>query len=58
MNKCEGCGALLQNVDKLKEGYTTNLDNPLCNRCFRIRHYNDYQLIEKDNDYYISILKK
>lgn len=58
MNKCEGCGALLQNGDKLKEGYTTNLDNPLCNRCFRIRHYNDYQLIEKDNDYYISILKE
>ena len=57
MNKCQGCGAILQNIDELKEGYTNDLNNPLCNRCFRIRHYNDYQLVEKDNDYYTSILE-
>ena len=41
MNKCIGCGALL-NTNKDEEGYTSNIDNNLCERCFRIRNYNDY----------------
>lgn len=56
MNKCMGCGSILQ-IDPNKEGYTTNLSNKLCERCFRIRNYNDYQIIIKDNNNYLEILK-
>ena len=57
MSKCVGCGALLQNLDDSKIGYTKNLDNNLCERCFRIRNYNEYSKVLKDNDDYIKILK-
>jgi len=45
MSKCAGCGILLQNDDALKEGYTKNLDNKFCERCFRIKNYKE--LLEK-----------
>ncbi len=56
MSKCIGCGAIL-NSEKDKEGYTTNLDGNLCERCFRIRNYNEYKVVIKDNSDYIEILK-
>lgn len=55
MNKCFGCGAILNN-QKDKEGYTSNLNGNLCERCFRIRNYNDYKVVMKDNSEFISIL--
>ncbi len=56
MIKCAGCGAILQNVDPLKEGYTLYLENKFCERCFRITHYNDYILSDKNNsEYYKKI---
>ena len=58
MNKCQGCGAIIQNVDENKEGYALSLDHKLCNRCFKIQNYNDYQQVSKDNSFYTSILKK
>ena len=57
MNKCLGCGIELQNNDKTKLGYTTNIEKSLCERCFRIKNYGDYKSIVKDNDAFISILK-
>lgn len=39
--KCIGCGIELQNEDKTSVGYTPKLDAELCQRCFRIRHYDD-----------------
>lgn len=57
MNKCSGCGVVLQSDDKDKLGYTRNLNNSLCERCFRIRNYSDYKLVSKDNNDYIEILK-
>ena len=57
MNKCTGCGAVLQNIDATKEGYVVNLDNKLCERCFRIKNYNEYKYIIKNNDDFINILK-
>ena len=57
MSKCIGCGVLLQTNDKDKIGYTTNIDNDLCERCFRIRNYNEYKFVTKDNKDYIDILK-
>ncbi len=58
MTKCIGCGATLQNEDKNKEGYVKDLTKNLCERCFRIRHYNDYKFVDKDNNYYLNIIKK
>jgi len=44
MNKCIGCGDLSE-----KE---------LCERCFRIKNYNDYKVVVKDNSNFIPILKQ
>jgi len=57
MSKCIGCGVKLQTINNETLGYTTNLDNKLCERCFRIRNYNDYKFVIKDNNDYINILK-
>ena len=57
MSKCIGCGVELQNIDDTKIGYTKDLINNLCQRCFRIRNYNEYSKILKDNEEYINILK-
>ena len=57
MNKCIGCGANLQNEFKEKTGYTRNLDSKYCERCFRIKNYNDYKLVDKTNEDYIPILE-
>ena len=56
MNKCIGCGAILTS-DITKEGYTASIGSKLCERCFRIRNYNEYQVVIKDNADYIDILK-
>lgn len=42
MNRCSGCGVLTE--------------NNLCERCFRIKHYNDYKVVTKSNDDFIPIL--
>lgn len=57
MKKCKGCGAFLQVQNKELEGYTTNIENLFCERCFRINNYNEYQMIDKNNDQFIDILK-
>lgn len=56
MSKCEGCGVALQNTDKMGIGYVANLDSNICERCFRIIHYNDYKRIDKDNESISEIL--
>ncbi len=55
--RCNGCGVLLQDENVLQEGYTTNLENDICQRCFRMKNYGDYQVITKSNDEYIKILE-
>ncbi len=54
---CSGCGVLLQDENVMQEGYTTSLDNDLCQRCFRIKNYGDYQVVTRSNEEYIEILK-
>lgn len=54
--KCIGCGSILQSKDVNKEGYIKDIDNNLCERCFRIRNYNDYKTIVKSNEEFFSIL--
>lgn len=55
--KCLGCGVLLQDENVLQEGYTTSLENDICQRCFRMKNYGEYQMIAKSNEEYLSILK-
>ena len=55
--RCKGCGVVLQDENVLQEGYTTNLENDICQRCFRMKNYGDYQVITKSNDEYIKILE-
>lgn len=61
MNKekeCLGCGAILQDKDKNQEGYTENLENELCQRCFRMKNYGEYKIVSKSNEEYMEILKQ
>ena len=58
--KCMGCGSLLQTKDVTKEGYIKeeNCSNStLCSRCFKIRNYGEYKIIEKTNQNFIPILE-
>ena len=48
MKKCKGCGAILQDIDINKEGYTLSLDKDYCQRCFRLIHYGDTSKISKE----------
>ena len=55
--RCSGCGVLLQDQNILQEGYTTSLDNDICQRCFRMKNYGEYQVVTKSNEEYLDILK-
>ena len=55
--KCLGCGVVLQSENILQEGYTTNLENDICQRCFRLKNYGEYQIVTKSNEEYLDILK-
>ena len=57
LKRCKGCGVVLQDQNLLQEGYTTNLENDICQRCFRMKNYGEYQVITKSNDEYLNILK-
>lgn len=56
-NKCLGCGAVFQSLNPEAPGFIEKKvqENTLvCKRCFRIKNYGDYQVINKDiNDYQV-----
>ena len=54
---CIGCGVKLQDSNMLHEGYTPDISNDICSRCFKLRNYGDYQISTKSNEEYIEILK-
>lgn len=54
---CLGCGVKLQDSNMLYDGYTPDLSNDICSRCFKLRNYGDYQITTKSNEEYIDILK-
>ena len=58
MCKCIGCGAKLQSVNASDIGYTSHIEKKLCERCFRIRNYNEYRFVIGDNNDYIKTLKE
>ena len=55
--KCAGCGVVLQDQNILQEGYTTSLDNDICQRCFKMKNYGEYQVVAKSNEEYLNILR-
>lgn len=56
MTKCVGCGIKLQEKDKNELGYTPDLKNELCERCFKLKNYNvlTNKGINIDNDKLIN----
>lgn len=56
--RCQGCGIVLQDENVLQEGYTTSLENDICQRCFRMKNYGEYQVVTKSNEEYLNILRK
>ena len=53
---CMGCGVILQDSDNQALGYTPNLDNDYCKRCFRLKNYGEKIVEERILDE--DILKK
>lgn len=64
--RCIGCGSILQDQDPKKSGYLPssalkkaleNDDNEVyCQRCFRLRHYNEIMPVEENNDDFLALL--
>ena len=55
---CKGCGVKLQTEDEKLEGYTVNINNDLCKRCFRLKHYGEYELTTKSRDEFLNVTKE
>lgn len=64
MNRCLGCGALLQTTDPKQIGYIEkinlekNVDHPYCYRCYQIIHHNLKYETSYENSSYFAMLKK
>lgn len=58
MNKCIGCGEILQTNDQNALGFVNNINSNLCERCFRIKNYNDYKIVSKTNKDFEPIFNK
>lgn len=63
---CIGCGATLQADDPKKAGYlpasalkkvqTGENENVYCQRCFRLRHYNEIMPVSLNNDDFLALM--
>lgn len=57
---CVGCGAAIQTEDQQKPGYVPNSalskEKIICQRCFRIKHYNEVAQVSMDDGDFIRIL--
>lgn len=62
MKRCKGCGAILQSTDQKALGYAKDLQMDYCERCFRIRNYNDLTIdlknVIKNEDVLDSVKKE
>lgn len=45
MSKCIGCGRQIENDE-----------NKICERCFRLKNYGEYKIVEQNNQEYLTIL--
>lgn len=58
MNKCQGCGIDLQRTNPSGLGYINDSNQHLCERCFKLKHYGQYQQVSLSNQEYQSIINK
>ena len=56
IKKCIGCGITLQNTNRNNLGYTEDLNNSLCERCFKLKNYGEYQSVNLNNKEYQEII--
>lgn len=54
--KCIGCGSILQDKDINKDGYVLDVNDSICQRCFRIKYYNEYKITTRNNEDYLNII--
>lgn len=54
--KCIGCGCILQDNDINKDGYVLDINDSICQRCFRIKYYNEYKVTTRNNSDYVNII--
>lgn len=58
---CKGCGIKLQDENILNIGFTTNINNDFCMRCFRLKNYGEYESVSStiiDYDKIINLVNK
>lgn len=57
---CIGCGAVLQSVEPREPGYvpeqSLGREGSICQRCFRIRHYNEASSVAVDADDFLQMI--
>ncbi|MET3290166.1 UNVERIFIED_CONTAM: ribosome biogenesis GTPase YqeH [Brevibacillus sp. OAP136] len=57
---CAGCGIHIQTIDKTKPGFTPKsaLEREviICQRCFKIKHYNEVSPVDMSDDDFLRIL--
>ncbi|WP_442878047.1 ribosome biogenesis GTPase YqeH [Carnobacterium sp.] len=64
--RCIGCGAVIQTTDKDAPGYTPESalkkgleqEEVYCQRCFRLRHYNEIQDVHLTDDDFLKLLNE
>lgn len=54
---CSGCGVLMQDDNILGLGFTTNLENDMCMRCFRLKNYGEYESVSSSLVNYENIIE-
>lgn len=58
--RCAGCGIALQSDDQQKPGFvpasSIGKEEAICQRCFRIKHYNEASSIAVDQDEFLKLL--
>lgn len=56
--KCLGCGSIFQSDNPKKEGYVKEENKDaivICQRCFRMKNYGDYEIIKDNEEKYNDI---
>lgn len=58
--KCSGCGVVVQSEDRAKIGFVPKQalqrETVICQRCFRLKHYNEIQDVSLTEDDFLKIL--
>lgn len=57
MNKCLGCGSILQTDNPNLPGYVKDINSKLCERCFKIKNYGEYKPVIKEEEEFINLLE-